>query len=72
MKKLINKGWVKLTNFTNNPNKMGYKYLLTPAGIKQKTSLTFKFLAIKLEEYEILQKEISKLKLDAEKLQSIM
>ena len=70
MKKLIEKGWVKLSNFSRNPNKVGYIYLLTPKGIEQKTRLTFAFLAIKLEEYEMLKNEISKLKQDAEKLQS--
>ena len=70
MKKLIEKGWIKLSNFSHNPNKVGYIYLLTPKGIEQKTRLTFAFLAIKLEEYEILKNEISKLKQDAEKLQS--
>ena len=70
MKKLIDKGWIKLSNFGHNPNKSGYIYLLTPKGIEQKSRLTFKFLAIKLKEYEVLKNEISKLKLDAEKLQS--
>ena len=70
MKKLIEKGWIKLTNFSLNPNKVGYIYLLTPQGIEQKARLTFAFLAIKLEEYEILKEEISKLEQDAEKLQS--
>ena len=70
MKKLIEKGWIKLTNFSHNPNKVGYIYLLTPKGIEQKTRLTFAFLKIKLEEYEILKGEISKLKQDAEKLKS--
>ncbi len=70
MQKLIEKGWIKLSNFSNNPNKVSYIYLLTPKGIEQKTRLTFSFLATKLEEYEILKKEISKLKQDAEKLQS--
>ena len=70
MKKLIEKGWIKLTNFGQNPNKVSYIYLLTPKGIEQKTRLTFSFLAIKLEEYEMLKNEISKLKQDAEKLQS--
>ena len=81
MKKLIKKGWVKLINFSRNPNKVGYSYLLTPKGIEQKTKLTFAFLAIKLEEYEMLKNEISKLKdegrkyyanvKDDEKLQSV-
>ena len=68
IKKLVEKGWVKLTNFSNNPNKVGYAYLLTPKGIEEKTKLTYEFLKIKTEEYEILKEEISKLKKDAEKL----
>ena len=70
IKNLAEKGWIKLTNFSHNPNKVGYIYLLTPKGIEQKTRLTFAFLKIKLEEYEILKGEISKLKQDAEKLKS--
>ncbi len=68
MKKLIEKGWVKLINFSRNPNKVGYIYLLTPKGIEGKISLTFAFLNIKLEEYKILKEEINKLKQDADKL----
>jgi len=70
MKKLIEKGWIKLSNFRRNPNKVGYTYILTPKGIEEKTKLTFLFLKIKMEEYELLKKEISKLKEDAEKMQS--
>ena len=70
MKKLTEKGRVKFMNFSHNPNKAGYIYLLTPKGIEQKSRLTFDFLQIKLKEYEMLKNEISKLKQDAEKLQS--
>ena len=70
MKKLIEKGWIKLTNFKLSTNKLGYVYLLTPKGIEQKSRLTLAFLAIKLEEYEILKNEISILKKDSEQLQS--
>ena len=70
MKKLTEKGWVKLTNFSLNPNKVGYIYLLTPKGIEQKASLTIKFLKIKMEEYEMLKDEINALKKDTEKLKS--
>ena len=70
MKKLTEKGWVKLMNFSHNPNKVGYVYLLTPRGIEEKARLTFAFLKIKLEEYEMLKNEINKLKQDAEELQS--
>ena len=62
MKKLIEKGWVKLINFSHHTNKVGYVYLLTPKGIEEKTRLTYAFLKIKSEEYEMLKEEISKLK----------
>tara|TARA_B100000787_G_C16013540_1_gene215300 strand:+ start:53 stop:391 length:339 start_codon:yes stop_codon:yes gene_type:complete len=69
--KLVTKGWVKLSNFRRNPNKVGYIYLLTPMGVEEKTRLTFSFLKIKIEEYEILKKEISSLEQDAEQLKSL-
>ncbi|MDC6455592.1 MarR family EPS-associated transcriptional regulator [Candidatus Pseudothioglobus singularis] len=68
MKKLTEKGWVKLTNFSHNSNKLGYMYLLTPKGIEEKSKLTFSFLKRKITEYEILQKEISQLKLESEEM----
>ena len=64
IKKLTEKGWIKLTNFTHNPNKVGYAYLLTHRGIEEKTKLTFSFLKRKIIEYEILKDEINKLKED--------
>jgi EPS-associated MarR family transcriptional regulator len=70
MQKLIEKGWVKISNFSKNPNKVSYIYLLTPQGIEQKRILTISFLKIKLDEYEVLKNEINKLKQDAEKLHS--
>ena len=70
MKKMIDKGLIKIQNFKRNKNKLGYTYLLTPKGIEEKTRLTFAFLKIKLEEYKILKEEISSLKQDAEKLNS--
>ena len=68
--KLITKGWVKLSNFRRNPNKVGYIYLLTPKGIEEKTRLTFAFLKIKMDEYEMLKEEISSLEKDTEQLKS--
>ena len=68
IKKLTEKGLIKLTNFKQNPNKMGYAYLLTPKGIEEKTKLTFSFLKRKVIEYEILKKEINELKLESEKM----
>jgi EPS-associated MarR family transcriptional regulator len=68
MKKLTEKGWVKLTNFSHNPNKMGYAYLLTLSGIEEKSRLTFSFLKRKIVEYEILKKEINELQLESEEM----
>ena len=65
MKKLIERGWIKLSNFSHNPNKVGYIYLLTPKGIEQKSKLTSLFLKRKIEEFEMLKDEISRLKLEA-------
>ena len=67
IKKLTEKGWVKLMNFSHNPSKVGYIYILTPKGIEQKARLTFSFLKIKMQEYELLKEEISLLKKDADK-----
>jgi EPS-associated MarR family transcriptional regulator len=68
LKKLTEKGWVKLSNFTHNPNKICYAYLLTPQGIEEKSRLTFSFLKRKLNEYEILKKEIDALKLESKEM----
>ena len=68
LKKLTEKGWLKLSNFTHNPNKIGYAYLLTPGGIEEKSRLTFSFLKRKIVEYERLKKEINELKLESEEI----
>ena len=62
LKALVEKGWVKLENFQNNPNKLGYLYLLTPMGMAAKTTLTAQFLRRKLAEYEALKAEIEQLR----------
>ena len=61
---LIEKGLIKIHNFSHNQNKFGYAYLLTPSGISEKALLTGTFLKRKLEEYEALKVEIKALKLD--------
>ena len=66
LKALIHKGFIKLSNFNENPNKLGYLYLLTPMGITEKTFLTAKFLKRKLQEYVVLKQEIAELKVEIE------
>ena len=62
LKALIDKGWVKVQNFSQSKNKFGYVYLLTPQGIAEKAVLAGRFLKRKMTEYEHLQTEIEALK----------
>jgi len=62
---LITKGWLKAGNFKRSSNKMSYLYLLTPAGVDEKTKLTASFLKLKIIEHEIITQEIEQLKRDA-------
>jgi EPS-associated MarR family transcriptional regulator len=59
---LIDKGWVKVQNFSESKNKFGYVYLLTPSGISEKAALTGRFLQRKLFEYEAMRAEIESLR----------
>jgi len=61
LKSLIQKGFVKISNFKNSNLKLQYSYLLTPKGAAEKTKLTIMFLKAKTEEYEVLKKEVEKL-----------
>lgn len=63
---LIQVGWVKLDNFKRSDNKMGYMYLLTPAGMLEKTKITRSFLARRETEYQQLKQEIQRLKSEIE------
>ena len=65
LKALIDKGLVKMQNFSQSKNKFGYIYVLTPQGIAQKALLTGRFLQRKLQEYERLQEEISQLQAES-------
>jgi len=58
----VEKGWVKMQNFSQSKNKLRYAYLLTPNGISEKSKLTAKFMMRKVAEYEALQVEIESLK----------
>lgn len=61
---LIEKGYVKIHNFSESKNKRKYIYLLTPAGVYEKAKLTAAFLKLKMEEYERIKTEIEELQHD--------
>jgi len=58
LKALIDKGWIKVHNFSQSKNKFGYIYVLTPQGMAEKLLLTSRFLRRKMSEYEALRAEI--------------
>jgi EPS-associated MarR family transcriptional regulator len=65
LKALIDIGHIKAGNFSKNPNKLIYFYLLTPSGISEKTKLTAGFLKRKMAEYRALKQEINSIRLKA-------
>jgi EPS-associated MarR family transcriptional regulator len=69
LKALIEKGWVKVGNFSRSTNKKAYVYLLTLRGLEEKAKVTFDFLERKREEYELLRAEIEQLQNEAKDLQ---
>jgi len=60
IKALVDKGLVKMGNFSHNQKKLEYAYLLTPSGMKSKAMLTAHFLERKAAEYGILKSELEK------------
>jgi EPS-associated MarR family transcriptional regulator len=67
LKALLDKGLLKMQNFQSSKSKLAYAYLLTPAGLAEKTSLTGRFLKRKTEEYELLKAEIASLQQETAK-----
>lgn len=61
LKALVDKGLVKLHNFSQSTQPWRYAYMLTPAGVAAKAALTGRFLKRKMAEYEALKAEIEAL-----------
>ena len=57
---LKDKGLIKIKNFSGNPKKLQYLYMLTPKGLSEKTQLTINFMKRKMKEYDELKKELKK------------
>lgn len=58
---LIDKGFVKMGNFTAAEDKRRYAYILTAKGLSEKAAITRHFLNRKLKEYAALKAEIDTL-----------
>jgi EPS-associated MarR family transcriptional regulator len=61
---LLDKGILKLGNFTAAEDKRRYAYVLTRKGIAAKADLTKRFLVRKMAEYELLKTEIDEVRGD--------
>ena len=60
LRRLLEKGMVKVGNFRKNPNKLSYVYKLTPAGIEARSRLAVNFVVSRLREYYNLQRRLSR------------
>jgi EPS-associated MarR family transcriptional regulator len=67
LRALVDRGWIKATNFKNHKNKSAYTYLLTPRGLEEKTRVTARFLRTKVREYEALKTEIEQIRIEADR-----
>lgn len=59
---LVDKGLIKLGNFTAAQDKRRYAYILTRKGIAEKAAITKRFLERKIQEYDALKAEIKTLR----------
>ena len=62
LKAVLGKGWVKAQNFRRSDRKLGYLYVLTAQGVRQRLQLTRTFLERKETEYEMLKNQIALLR----------
>lgn len=63
---LIERGLIKMGNFSASNDKRRYAYILTPKGLAEKAIIARRFLARKHEEYAALKREISQLEAELE------
>lgn len=65
LKALVEKGWIKMDNFSKNPDRLSYAYLLTSTGVSETAALTRRFLQRKMNKYENLRGKIEVLQLES-------
>jgi len=59
LKALVDIGFIKINNFNKSSQKIHYAYILTPMGIREKTSITKRFIIKKKQEYDKLNSYIN-------------
>ena len=60
LKRLLEKGLVRVKNFQKNPNKSTYLYLLTGKGLEAKSQVAVRFVKSRLKEYNHLKDALTK------------
>ncbi len=61
LKALKDKGLIKINNFRKKEKKIQYfQYIITPAGIAERSRLTINFMKKKMKEYDELKQELEK------------
>jgi len=65
LKRLVEKGLVKVKNAVESDHKLGYLYLLTPQGLDEKARLTYAFLQRTAEHYQRMTDRVSRVLDDA-------
>ena len=56
--RLMEKGHVKFQRAMNRPDKRAYLYILTPAGLKEKSRLTYQFMKMTLGYYNRVEEKL--------------
>jgi EPS-associated MarR family transcriptional regulator len=59
IRRFLERGLVKVSNFKKNKNKISYIYKLTPKGIETKSKLAVNFVVSRLKEYHHLQERLA-------------
>jgi hypothetical protein len=54
----MEKGYIKFQRARKNPDKRAYLYVLTPAGVKAKSQLTYRFLRYTLDFYTKMEDKL--------------
>ena len=59
LRQFVERGQVKLRSVARNPNKLGYFYLLTPEGLREKSRLAYHFLRRAARQYSQLAAQVT-------------
>ena len=65
--KLLEKGYVKFQRALHNLDKRVYLYIVTPAGLKAKSELTYRFLKVTLDFYNQVEAKVQQTLANMEK-----